>query len=270
MDQPATEDIGGRLRRAREARGRSLQDVAAVTRLSVHTLRAIERNEFTKLPDGIYRKAYLRTVAAEVGLDPDAIGADFDAWRDRHIDTSAIVPAHDTRDEKWIRELTPSPRQSAITLAVLVVLSTVWFARQSLIMGPLDAIEGERVSSQVVPNSFDRMTALDAYRGSARFATVSDPAGAPLRIAITAEDWCWVAADRDGERVMYRMLDPGEQVVFEGEQMIRLRLGNAGAVTLSINDGPRRSPGREGEVIDLEVTPDNVNALRDTGTLTLS
>jgi hypothetical protein len=62
---------------------------------------------------------------------------------------------------------------------------------------------------------------------------------------------------------MYRLVEPGERVVLEGHRMIALRLGNAGAVTLSINAGASRSFGHDGQVVELTVTPDNVDALRD-------
>ena len=69
---------------------------------------------------------------------------------------------------------------------------------------------------------------------------------------------------------MYRLVEPGEHVVFEGQHLISLRLGDAGSVTLSINDGARRSPGRYGEVVELEVTPDNVEGLRNAAAATVS
>jgi cytoskeleton protein RodZ len=55
-------DIGGRLRRAREHRGLSLRDVAARTKLSIPVLQAIERNDFARLPGGMFRKAYVSVI----------------------------------------------------------------------------------------------------------------------------------------------------------------------------------------------------------------
>ena len=44
--------------------------------------------------------------------------------------------------------------------------------------------------------------------------------------------------------------------------MISLRLGDAGSVMVSINDGAERSFGGDGERDHLAVTPDNVDRLR--------
>ncbi|MBP7776795.1 MAG: helix-turn-helix domain-containing protein [Acidobacteria bacterium] len=66
-----SEDFGLALRAAREAAGRSLRDVADVTKLGVRTLEALERNQIDRLPPGIFRRAVVRAYAEEVGLDPE-------------------------------------------------------------------------------------------------------------------------------------------------------------------------------------------------------
>jgi cytoskeletal protein RodZ len=70
-------DIGARLRQARERRGLSLRDIASVTKISMMALKAIERNEFGRLPGGLYRRAYVRSFAAAVGLDADEVAREY-------------------------------------------------------------------------------------------------------------------------------------------------------------------------------------------------
>ena len=62
-------DFGSRLRAAREARGVSLRDIAAATKISVLVLEALERNDASRLPGGIFSRAFVRSYAKEVGLD---------------------------------------------------------------------------------------------------------------------------------------------------------------------------------------------------------
>ena len=64
-------DFGGKLRLARERRGISLRQIAASTKISVGALEALERNDVSKLPGGIFSRAFVRSYAVEVGLDPD-------------------------------------------------------------------------------------------------------------------------------------------------------------------------------------------------------
>lgn len=245
-----SDDIGGRLRRAREQRGLSLRDAARRTKLSASVVQAIERNDFTQLPGGMFRKAYVRTLAVEAGLDPGELAADYCARFEPPIEPAA-EDRQVTLQEKLIEQLTPSPRRSIVTLVVLAALAAAWFVLQ---LGPI------RPMSPV-----DDPASEPAVDGATPTAIAAPATDATLRVDISATGWCWVAADIDGERAVYRLVAPRERLVLEGHSKISLRVGDAGAVLLSINRGPRRSLGGGGEVADLEVTPDNVERLRDAG-----
>ena len=65
------QDFGGKLREAREGRGISLRQIATSTKISVAALEALERNDVSKLPGGVFSRAFVRSYASEVGLDPD-------------------------------------------------------------------------------------------------------------------------------------------------------------------------------------------------------
>src|SRR5215210_1243690 len=70
-------DFGEKLRQAREQRGVSLRQIAAKTKISLAALEALERNDVSKLPGGIFTRSFVRTYASEVGLDPDATVREF-------------------------------------------------------------------------------------------------------------------------------------------------------------------------------------------------
>lgn len=265
MEHILTDDIGGRLRTAREHRGMSLRDAANRTKLSIAVLQAIERNEFDSLPGGMFRKAYVRTLAVEVGLDPNELATEYCARFEPPIETLAVPAPDAALDEKWLQQLTPAPRRSVVTLAVLTASAAAWFMLQP---GPVTPkVSRDHAAGEVVAPPLPHAAAIaltaDRPPDAATMAIPSRATNVPLRIEMAATGWCWVAAEIDGERVLYRLVEPGERVVLEAEHLISLRLGDAGAVTLSINDGPTRSLGRDGEVAELEVTPDNVEGLRD-------
>lgn len=269
-----TGDIGGRLRRAREDRGLSLSDAARLTKLSIGVLQAIERNDFASLPAGMYRKAYVRTLAAEVGLNPTEIVADFCRRFEPPVETVVVaVPIHSAAlQEKWIQQLTPSPQRSILTLAAFAVPAVAWFMLQA---GPVGAtVPPDYAASDFAALPMSRASialTADAPRGAVTpIAIAAHATAVPLRIEIMATGWCWVAAETDGQRVMYRLVEPGERVVLEGQRMIALRLGDAGSVVVSINDGASRSFGGHGQVVELEVTPDNVEGLRNGAVATAS
>ena len=70
-------DFGPRMKRAREAKGVSLRQIAETTKLSVRVLEALERNDISLLPGGIYSRAFVRSFAVEVGMDPEQTVREF-------------------------------------------------------------------------------------------------------------------------------------------------------------------------------------------------
>lgn len=126
-DQPlvqpdASDDFGATLRTTREASGRSLRDVADVTKLAVRTLEALERNQIDKLPTGIFRRAIVRAYAKEIGLDPEET---LKAFLARHPDSlpppgagpTAIVDAAPSSGSRMIAVIA-----TALAVAVVVLL----------------------------------------------------------------------------------------------------------------------------------------------------
>ncbi len=70
-------DFGGRLRVQREARGVSLREIAAATKVSVAQLEALERNDISRLPGGIFLRSIVRSYAQEIGADAESTVRDF-------------------------------------------------------------------------------------------------------------------------------------------------------------------------------------------------
>src|SRR5581483_11589641 len=77
-------DFGGTLKQAREERGISLRQIATATKISVVALEALERDDFSRLPGGIFSRAFVRAYALEVGLDPEQTVQDFLVECEKH------------------------------------------------------------------------------------------------------------------------------------------------------------------------------------------
>lgn len=69
--------FGENLRREREMRGVSLDEISFATKISLRFLEAIEREDFSKLPGGIFSRSFIRTYARYLGLDEDRVVAEF-------------------------------------------------------------------------------------------------------------------------------------------------------------------------------------------------
>ena len=58
-------DFGGRMKRLREERGIALRDIAETTKISVSALEALERNDVSRLPGGIFSRGFVRAYAEQ-------------------------------------------------------------------------------------------------------------------------------------------------------------------------------------------------------------
>ncbi len=77
MDTSGDNRPGSVLAEAREAAGRTIEDVAIELCISPKHLTAIEANAFDDMGGATYVKGYLRAYARSLGLDPEAIVADY-------------------------------------------------------------------------------------------------------------------------------------------------------------------------------------------------
>lgn len=76
VEQPKP-DFGIKMKRLREERGVTLRQIADATKLSMGALEALERDDISRLPGGIYTRGFVRSYAIEVGLDPEQAVRDF-------------------------------------------------------------------------------------------------------------------------------------------------------------------------------------------------
>ena len=67
------EGFGARMRKQREGRQIDLGWIAEETKIKRSLLEALERDDVSRWPSGIFRRAYVRTYAHIIGLDPDVV-----------------------------------------------------------------------------------------------------------------------------------------------------------------------------------------------------
>jgi transcriptional regulator with XRE-family HTH domain len=70
-------EFGPRLRRERERRKISLASIAASTKVSVALFEALERDDVSRWPNGIFRRAFIRSYAQAIGFDADDLLKEF-------------------------------------------------------------------------------------------------------------------------------------------------------------------------------------------------
>lgn len=90
--------FGDRLKKEREQRSISLDDISLSTKIGTRLLRALEEERFEQLPGGIFNKGFVRAYARHVGLDEDQAIADYMAALGESQQNAA--PAESSHEKK--------------------------------------------------------------------------------------------------------------------------------------------------------------------------
>jgi hypothetical protein len=74
---------------------------------------------------------------------------------------------------------------------------------------------------------------------------------------LTVKQPCWVTATIDGRKTLDRLLQAGERQTIEVRREMVLTVGDASAISMTLNGAAARPLGKAGEVITTHVTPNN-------------
>src|SRR5512142_1812882 len=86
--------FGARLRQRREEQSIPLSAIAEQTKIKESLLDALERDDVSRWPSGIFRRAYVRAYAHAIGLSPEAVVREFlELYPDPPEDVRAIAAA---------------------------------------------------------------------------------------------------------------------------------------------------------------------------------
>jgi cytoskeleton protein RodZ len=282
---PARQNLGVKLKAAREAQGLSTKDVAQRLRLDTHVVEALEADDPERLPARTFVRGYLRNYARLVGLDenlvtealPEADATPAAALKRRHGYRGATVgPALG----RWLGYLFLLVLLAGLVLFAYPAVKRVWDGWQE----PVSATgEGQDLRLPTpgavpsppegglqdlepiwpLPDTREQTAAEEVTEQAAEGVAaevpeaVSEPEPAPvpevvvpgvqLVLSFRAESWVEVR-DRDG-RVLYGLMTPGRREVLSGTPPFRLLLGNAAGVDVEY-DGRRvdTAPHTQGAV----------------------
>jgi len=221
--------FGEKLKRERELRGVSLREIADGTKISLRFLQALEEDKVATLPGGLFPRAFAKQYAMFLGLDVERTVADF-------------VAAHGELAPERRPASPPPVRRSPLSLghvflAVIAVVAVFLTLRRAAPEAPPEPAATTLAAPAVLAT--DR-----AYPAPARAAEPSDS----LVLTMTAQADCWVEVRADGNTLVNRVLAQGESQTFEARGELVLSVGNAGGLSIRVNDRPALPLGRSGEV----------------------
>jgi len=218
---PEPSPVGERLRVAREAKGLSLEDLAAQTRIPQRHLASIETGDWEHLPAPTYTIGFAKNYASSVGLDRNEIGNDLREEMGGQRFTAASTDVFEPADPA--RTMPKGLVIGAIAAVVLLVVLMSWLNQRSLqgSDGPVAATETNSVAAQ--PQQPVAMPPTGpAIRG-------------PVVLTATAPVWLQVS-EKGGATLFSGMLQPGQKYDVPAVTAPVLKTGKPEALRITVGN----------------------------------
>lgn len=259
-DQARSMTVGEELCTARERSGVSIDEVAGQLCLSVTYLRALEEGSYSKLPEPIYVRGYIRAYARLMSVSADALIEKYneglgDEPGIRQPSTENTVSlsrptfrANRARSHIVIYVLT------AVVIGIILFLSLSYWSKSDRDGSPSTGLEkvsiegadgrlifedfsseGGEVSPIVQPQELElagkdeNIEAVASSEGNA-FVSFIDS------LFVSAEEECWIkVTDGAGGTLHAALMSPGESLSLSGLAPFKVVVGNVQGVSLNFN-----------------------------------
>ncbi len=248
------ETRGPYLRSAREAKGMDLRDAAQQTRISINFLKAIEEEDFAKLPGDVFVKGFLKSYARFLQLSEDDV-------MKRYAELIRPAAGASSQKSEKAKAAAAPPPQSAPETERAVKMS--W---EPLLWGGIAVISLAALLLIVVPGRHHR--AKEPPRQPATYSTVTasvvttpSVSAIPekLYLDIIALDDVWVLVRTDSSPQKKAVLKKGESITWSADARFLVSCGSIGAVKLVLNGKELTVTGPKNAVVhDLIITSEGI------------
>jgi len=244
--------FGEHLRREREMRGVSLEEISLATRIAPRFLAALEKEEWEKLPGGVFNRGFIRSVAHYLGLDEDSMVAEYALHTKGRPEPGVVADPPDEPETQW-RQI------FVLVVFAIVVIAAGWAAIQYLVPRVTEymhkhstAVSNARVDASaaplplnaVLPNSDPAIVSAAPPLPS---AAAGNPAVASLTLKLQATRAADVNIVTDGKTIFSGRLNPGDAKDFTAAATIQVSSSEASAVLLDLNGKMVVLPGQPGQ-----------------------
>ena len=230
--------FGERLKRERELREVTLDEVSKSTRISARFLHALENEDWPKLPGGVFGRGFVRTIARYLGLSEESLLAEYDLARG---EGAIAAPKPEER--------IPSPPRWFPVAAVLVIL----FLLAGLIFGGIYVWRKIKARHLAKPQQSSAVQPAPALETSAPPSSSSEPATKfPLELAVSTSAPTHMRILADGKVVLDADLLAGQNRRFPASTRFEVTASDSSAVLLELNGNvipPLGTPGSSGKMV---------------------
>jgi len=249
------EPIGEKLKKLRQQKGLSLEEVHKKTKIHINILKAIEGDSLTNLSP-IYLKGFLKIYCKFLGLDPKECISDYKEPAQAPVQpvaTEKQKPASFLENAGLkLNTWRPNQKLKKISIAILVIfvfsfilLKLVRFISSRPRVSPVVVhLRQERQQAQTKSKAKVQVPAAEVKVSEGKFPKESTGG---INLVIAAKENCLVLVKVDGRIVLHRVLERGRSDSWKAKNKIELSLGNAAAVELIVNGQRFTNLGRRGQ-----------------------
>ena len=251
--------FGERLKRERELREVSIDELTKATRISQRFLEALENEHWAKLPGGVFGRAFVRTIARYLGLDEEALLGEYDLARGDISQTAKPL-----RPEERI----PSPPKwlpVAAVLAVLAVLAGLAYAGRYAWHRYATRHASQRSSGSAGKTETSASIAVQSLGSSATsgsLPTLDAPTQPVLQLSLSTSAATRIRILADNALVLDTEVPAGDTRHFTANQQFEVTAADSSTVLLELNGQampPLGAPGASGTIVlsqkDLKQAP---------------
>jgi transcriptional regulator with XRE-family HTH domain len=243
--------FGEHLRREREMRGVSLDEISAATRISTRFLEAIEKDQWDQLPGGVFNRGFIRSIARFLGLDEDSLVAEYALG----TTSDAHVHAAQERAVGMSRNWRPAA-VAFVVIALLITGGVFGYRRYGASIGArlharyLAARAGMPGVTPAPPAAASDVSAHIAP-GAAAAPPATDSEAAGLALKMQAGKAADVKVIADGKVVFDGSVQVDDVKQFDARNTIEITSSESSALLLKLNGqtvAPIGIPGQPGSV----------------------
>jgi len=247
--------VGDILRRARQKKGISVEDLEAAIRVSIQHIRAIEEGRLEMLPGRIYAIGFIKAYAEHVDLDSKKILELLKRQSGEKIaPTHNIAPPPTSMLEDFS---IPSFKVLSIIFLLLIsafVFKSYYNSHDFLLDEEIPAVPKELIAQTTLlskPEPPPKVEEQPAKTPVASLNELLNPPPATNQIVLKAIENVWLEIrDASKKTVFSRVLSVGEEYwIPVGQNDLTMTLGNAGGLQILIDGQPLPSLGKTGQVI---------------------
>ena len=241
------ETAGSRLKKIRQERGLSLEDIGKKTRVHLNVLRAIEGDSISNLSP-IYLKGFIKIYCGYLGLDAkDFIGPS--EQRQKPVLNATVGRPIGTR----IQKKTSFIKDASIKLGSIKPLINLKKIILFVVIAIIFIFVGINLIKFVYARSKSRLEKVktsmpaSASKVYTRQTKINNDLTRGFTVGIFARGKSWISTKVDGQVVFHGVLARGRSETWQAREKIELSLGDAGAVELQVNDQRFANLGRNGQ-----------------------